>query len=123
LNQDFDFGGYFVQDLVPEKLSVINLNSMYFYKNDLEVKDCDDPASPGAIEMKWFEKALKHYYNKKGHQVYVVGHVPPIADDGTSLYKDACYSQYLYLLGKYGSIISGHFTGHTNGRYPKLLLG
>ncbi|GAA5813317.1 hypothetical protein MFLAVUS_006794 [Mucor flavus] len=115
LTSSFTSGGYYVQDVVPNKLSIINLNSMYFFKKNDEVSDCSSSTSPGAIQMKWLERNLK-FYQKKGnnHQVYLMGHVPPIDDDGSKLYKSKCYSQYLNLLGKYGSVISGHFTGHTN---------
>jgi hypothetical protein len=88
---------------------------MYFFKETVNVVDCDDSSSPGAIEMQWFENTLKQYQRKQsGHQVYVMGHISPIGDDGLPLYTSACYSQYLNLLGEYGSVISGHFTGHTN---------
>jgi predicted methyltransferase len=48
--------------------------------------------------------------------VYIMGHVPPIDDDGSKLYKKKCYKKYFNLLGKYGDIIAGHFTGHTNSK-------
>lgn len=89
---------------------------MYFFVKNDEVSDCGSSSSAGAIQMKWLERNLKQYQKKKNHQVYIMGHVPPIDDDGSALYKSECYSQYLSLLGKYGSVISGHFTGHTNSK-------
>lgn len=115
LTQDFSSGGYFVQDIIRDKLSVININSMYFFEKNDDVSDCSSSSSPAAVQMKWLELVLKKYQHKNGdHQVYIMGHVPPIDDDGSKLYKSACFSQYMDLLGKYGSVISGHFTGHTN---------
>lgn len=120
LQQEFNHGGYFVQDLIKGRLSVINLNSMYFYNEDPFVKDCNDTSSSGYTEMKWFENQLKSY-KRRGHQVYVMSHIPPISDEGHLFYMEACHKEYLNLLGKYGSIISGHFTGHTNSKYFLLV--
>ncbi|KAI8991070.1 Metallo-dependent phosphatase-like protein [Mycotypha africana] len=114
LDTNFKVGGYFAQELIKNKLSVINLNSMYFFHKNDEVDDCDSSSSPGAIQLRWFERMLKQYSKKKGHSVYVMGHIPPADDEGEKLYKDACYSKYINLLGKYGNTIVGHFTGHTN---------
>ncbi|KAI9482810.1 MAG: Metallo-dependent phosphatase-like protein [Benjaminiella poitrasii] len=115
LDSNFLNGGYFVQEIIKGKLSVINLNTMYFYKKNDEVDDCDESSSAAAIQMKWLEAQLKTFAKKKGkHQAYIMGHVPPIDDDGSQLYKDACHEKYFNLLGKYGKYISGHFTGHTN---------
>lgn len=91
---------------------------MYFFDKNSDVSDCSSSTSPGAIQIKWLEQTLEQYKNKNGdHQVYMMSHVPPIDDDGSKLYMSACYSQYLNLLGKYGSVIAGHFTGHTNSKY------
>lgn len=91
---------------------------MYFFEKNDDVSDCSSSSSPAAVQMKWLELVLKKYQNKKGdHQVYIMGHVPPIDDDGSKLYKSSCFSQYMNLLGDYGSVISGHFTGHTNGKF------
>jgi hypothetical protein len=114
----FSSGGYFVQDIIQDQLSVINLNSMYFYEKNDEVSDCDSSSSAGAVQLKWLEGVLQKYQKKSGnHQVYMMSHVPPIDDDGSKLYKSSCYKQYMNLLGEYGSVISGHFTGHTNSEY------
>lgn len=104
-------------------MSVININSMYFFEKNDDVSDCSSSSSPAAVQMKWLELVLKKYQHKNGdHQVYIMGHVPPIDDDGSKLYKSACFSQYMDLLGKYGSVISGHFTGHTNGKLNVFLI-
>ncbi|CEG77435.1 hypothetical protein RMATCC62417_12186 [Rhizopus microsporus] len=114
LTHNFAQGGYFAQDILDGKLTVINTNSMYFFKKD-DASDCDKEGSPGTIQLKWLESTLDHYARKDGnHQVYLMGHVPPVDDDGSKLFKDKCYSKYIDLLGKHSKIIAGHFTGHTN---------
>lgn len=122
LTGTFTSGGYFVQDIVKDKLSVINLNSMYFFDSNDAVSDCNTSSSPGAVQMKWFENVLKGYQSKgDDHQVYIMSHVPPLDDHGEQLYKSACHNQYLNLLGKYGSVIAGHFNGHTNSKCSTIL--
>ncbi|KAI7898291.1 Metallo-dependent phosphatase-like protein [Cokeromyces recurvatus] len=115
IRNEFLNGGYFTHDLIKNKLSVINLNTMYFFDKNNDVDDCDSPNSPGAIQMRWLENQLEALEKKKGkQQAYIMGHVPPIDDNGSRIYKSACYDQYFSLLGKHGSVIAGHFTGHTN---------
>ncbi|KAI8646879.1 Metallo-dependent phosphatase-like protein [Parasitella parasitica] len=114
LTSAFTHGGYYIQEVIKGKLSIVNLNTMYFFEKNDEVDDCDSSSSAATIQMKWLTHVLQLYSKKKDHQLYLMGHVPPIDDDGSKLYKDKCYKEYMKLLGKYGSTISGHFTGHTN---------
>ncbi|CEP18215.1 hypothetical protein [Parasitella parasitica] len=106
LTSTFTKGGYYIQEVIKGKLSIVNLNTMYFFEKNDEVDDCDSSSSAAAIQMKWLTKILQLYSKKKGHQLYLMGHVPPIDDDGSKLYKDQCYKQYMKLLGQYGSTIS-----------------
>lgn len=114
LTSDFTNGGYFIQDVIKNKLSIINVNTMYFYTDNDDVKDCSSSSSAAATHMTWLEKTLKTYAAKDNHKLYLMGHVPPIDEDGNALYKDKCYSQYFDLIGKYSDVIVGHFSGHTN---------
>lgn len=90
---------------------------MYFFEKNDGVEDCSSSSSPASIQIKWLENVLKSYAGKKDHKLYLMGHVPPIDEDGNSLYKDTCYSQYFDLIGKYGDTIVGHFSGHTNSKF------
>lgn len=117
LTSTFTSGGYFVQDVVPGRLTIINLNSMFFFNGNSAVSDCSSSSSPGAVEMQWLTSQLQYYSKQAGHQVYIMSHVPPIDDDGSQLYLSSCYKQYVNLLGQYGSTIVGHFNGHTNSKY------
>lgn len=114
LTSDFSNGGYFIQEVVPDKLSIVNMNTMYFYKDNTAIDDCSSSSSPAATHMTWLENTLKTYSAKTDHKLYLMGHVPPVDDDGSAIYKSECYSQYFELLGKYSDVIVGHFTGHTN---------
>jgi hypothetical protein len=86
LGNSFIQGGYFKQEIYPGKLSVISLNSMYFYNGnkDLSTKldDCDVAGSPGQVEMVWFQQQLAAS-QAAGERVYVMHHVPPLTLSGT----------------------------------------
>ncbi|KAI7899685.1 Metallo-dependent phosphatase-like protein [Cokeromyces recurvatus] len=115
LTETFTKGGYFIQEIIKNKLSIISLNSMFFYNPNLAVEDCISSTSPGTIQLEWLETQLKKLKKKDGkHQAYIIGHISPIDEYGIRILKDACYEKYFALLGKYGKYIAGHFTGHTN---------
>ncbi|KAI8369581.1 Metallo-dependent phosphatase-like protein [Radiomyces spectabilis] len=109
LKDSFDKGGYFYQDVIPGKLRVISLNTMFFYKKNDDVPDCDEKNGPGAVHLSWLEDALKDT-KKSGSKAYLIGHVPPNDDDDEKIFKDKCHSKYINLLGKYSDVITGHFT-------------
>ncbi|CAG8783991.1 733_t:CDS:2, partial [Racocetra persica] len=112
LTNDFSVGGYFRHD-INSKLSILSLNSMYFFPKNVQSPDCSVPNSPGEIQLKWFENELENakHDNRK---VYIMQHVPPINVTGYSQYNESCYNSYVGLLSRYHDIIYGHFSGHTN---------
>ncbi|CAG8494489.1 6796_t:CDS:2, partial [Scutellospora calospora] len=112
LTNDFLIGGYFRHD-INSKLSVLSLNSMYFYPYNFQSPDCAVPNSPGEIQLKWIENELENAKHD-GRKVYIIQHVPPVNVTGYSQYNESCYNSYVDLLGHYHDIIYGHFTGHTN---------
>ncbi|CAG8597759.1 3699_t:CDS:2, partial [Dentiscutata erythropus] len=51
------------------KFSVLNLNSMYFYKKNKLLRDCDIMDSTGALQLKWLERELKNARDE-GRRIY-----------------------------------------------------
>ncbi|CAG8611210.1 22519_t:CDS:2, partial [Dentiscutata erythropus] len=78
LTSDFLNGGYYRQD-IHRKFSVLNLNSMYFYKKNKLLRDCDIMDSAGALQLKWLERELKNARDE-GRRIYISQHVPPLED-------------------------------------------
>ncbi|KAI8060550.1 Metallo-dependent phosphatase-like protein [Gongronella butleri] len=111
LTGDWKTGGYFVQNVAPG-LRIVNTNSMFFFTKNDQVDDCTS-GTPGQAQLDWLTQELTQARADKV-QVYLIGHVPPNDDDDSKLYKDQCHSQYIDILGTFGDVISGHFTGHTN---------
>ncbi|RIB01033.1 Metallo-dependent phosphatase-like protein [Gigaspora rosea] len=112
LTSDFTIGGYFRQDIHP-KLSILSLNSMYFYTENPEINDCNKRSSPGAKQLKWLKSQLKSA-RKEHRNVYIMQHVPPLYIQGQAVYYPTCLHGYVQLIGQYSDIIYGHFTGHTD---------
>jgi hypothetical protein len=118
LNDTFPTGGYFMQNDVVPGLRFMNINSMFFFNKNTAVEGCDKEGSPGAIQMAWMKNKLE-LAKKENAMVYIMGHVPPYHDDGSPLFTPSCLSQYFNLIGTYGDVIAGHFTGHTNSKGMK----
>ncbi|CAG8476525.1 2160_t:CDS:2 [Acaulospora colombiana] len=112
LTNDFYIGGYFRQD-VNLRLSVLGLNSMYFFDANSKVKDCKSKSSPGAKQLKWLEEELESA-RRENRKIYVAQHISPLDSSGEPDYYPTCFSKYVQLMGDYSDVIHGHFTGHTN---------
>jgi hypothetical protein len=80
LTSDFDIGGYFRQDVAPG-LTVLSLNSMYMYSNNVQVLDCDRPSAAGARMLRWMEDQLQSA-RTDGRNVYIIQHIPPLDEKG-----------------------------------------
>jgi hypothetical protein len=114
LTEEFTNGGSFVQT-IPDGPIILSVNSMYFYNKNVEIPDCNQIGSAGAIGMTWLETQLATAATNN-QIVYIISHVPPVKNS-KALYKPHCYEAYVNLLGKFSHIIAAHLTGHTNGKY------
>ncbi|CAG8555027.1 6152_t:CDS:2, partial [Dentiscutata heterogama] len=102
-------GGYFYTEVIPKKLIVVSLNTMYFYNTNTAVNGCKSPEQPGTTEMKWLRDLLRKA-RKRGMKVYLTGHVAPRKKQ----YTKSCYKEYQKISIKYHDLILGHYYGHSN---------
>ncbi|CAG8524402.1 406_t:CDS:2 [Ambispora leptoticha] len=105
----FKRGGYYVSEVIPKKLIVVSMNTLYFFESNTAVRGCQAPDEPGTIEMQWLNKVL-HKARKKGMKAYVIGHVAP----SKKRYTRSCWNKYGRIAHKYHDIILGHLYGHAN---------
>ncbi|CAG8466833.1 3751_t:CDS:2 [Acaulospora morrowiae] len=105
----FLHGGYYYTEVIPKKLLVVSLNTMYFYNSNTAVNGCKEPGQPGTKELKWLNGVLKKA-RKDGMKVYLTGHVAPRHKQ----YTKSCYKKYGKLALKYHEVILGHYYGHSN---------
>ncbi|KAJ9114260.1 hypothetical protein QFC22_005712 [Naganishia vaughanmartiniae] len=100
----FQRGAYYSSEVIPDRLAVISLNTIYWYDAN---KDGSD--EPGALEFDWLEVQLDSF-RERGMQVWLTGHVPP----HLGVYFDNCYLRYGELALRYQDTIVGHLYGHQN---------
>ncbi|KAF9174012.1 Endopolyphosphatase [Mortierella sp. AD011] len=105
----FRRGGYYMSEVVPGKLSVFALNTLYFYIHNVAVDGCHDKDEPGTEQMDWLEEELKQLRKRK-MAAYLVGHVPP----ETKSYTKSCHSRYAKIALEFQDVIVGHLYGHAN---------
>ncbi|CCG84583.1 protein of unknown function [Taphrina deformans PYCC 5710] len=104
----FDRGAYFHMSVAP-KLSVISLNSLYFYENNKAVDGCSSKDEAGSLQLDWLEIQLKLFRQQK-IKVWVIGHVPPTERQ----WYDGCYYRYANLMIEFRDLVVGQIFGHVN---------
>ncbi|WVF68665.1 hypothetical protein IAT40_003436 [Kwoniella sp. CBS 6097] len=106
----FERGAYFSVEVIPDRLAVISLNTLFWYDSNTLVDGCGERSNdPGALEMDWLDVQLSSF-RERGMQVWLTGHVPP----HMGYYYDNCYLRYGDLALRYQDTIVGHLFGHMN---------
>lgn len=102
----FRSGGYF-SSWIDEKIKVISLNTLYFFKNNFMAENCQSCSSPGTIQLIWLESELNDIRDR-GNKALIIGHIPPLE----IFYHESCLDGLSSLLNIYSSIISLQTFGH-----------
>ncbi|KAG0317831.1 Endopolyphosphatase [Dissophora globulifera] len=105
----FRLGGYYSSEVIPGKVAVFGLNTLFFYIHNVAVDGCKKRHEPGTEEMDWLEAELKSLRSRK-MVAYLTGHVPPEKKS----YSASCHSRYTKLALEYQDVIVGHLYGHAN---------
>ncbi|KAG0046221.1 Endopolyphosphatase [Gryganskiella cystojenkinii] len=105
----FRRGGYYSSEVVPGRISVFGLNTLYFYVHNAAVDGCKIDDEPGTEQMDWMETELASLRNRK-MVAYLTGHVPPEKKS----YSPSCYKRYTKIALEYQDVIVGHLYGHAN---------
>ncbi|KAG0023209.1 Endopolyphosphatase [Podila clonocystis] len=105
----FQHGGYYISEVVPDKIAVIALNTLYFFNQNAAVDGCKTDDEPGTDQMDWLEVELESVRKRK-MTVYLTGHVPPARKS----YSITCFARYTDIALKFQDVIVGHLYGHAN---------
>ncbi|KAF5389105.1 hypothetical protein D9757_004904 [Collybiopsis confluens] len=121
--QVFHRGAYFAVEVVPDRLAVISLNTLYFYDSNKAVGGCSltDREDPGNLQFDWLEVQLE-IFKERGMQVWLTGHVPP----SSSNYFPECYVRYVHLALRFQDIglsLLPHGSRDTHHGYLHLVVG
>ncbi|KAI1279093.1 Metallo-dependent phosphatase-like protein [Xylaria sp. FL0933] len=109
----FEFGGWFYVEVVPRKLAVFSLNTMYFFDRNAGIDDCVHPSEPGYKHFEWLRVQLD-FMRSRGMKAILMGHVPPARTPGKQLWHETCWQKYTLWLQQYRDVIVGSLYGHMN---------
>lgn len=109
----FQFGGWFHVDVIPGKLTVFSLNTMYFFDRNAAVDGCAQPSEPGYKHMEWLRVQLD-LMRQTGTKAILIGHVPPARTGSKQNWDETCWQRYTLWLEKYRDVVVASLFGHMN---------
>lgn len=109
----FEFGGWFWVEVVPDRLAVFSLNTMYFFDRNAGVDGCASPSEPGYQHMDWLRVQLQ-LLRERGMKAILIGHVPPARTDNKQNWDETCWQKYTLWLKQYRDVVTGSLYGHMN---------
>ncbi|KAK2696188.1 hypothetical protein QWA68_006268 [Fusarium oxysporum] len=109
----FGFGGWFEVEVIPNQLSVISLNTMYFFDRNAGVDGCAIPSEPGFKHMEWLRVQLQRL-RERGMKAILIGHVPPARTENKQNWDETCWQKYTLWLKQFRDVVTGSLYGHMN---------
>ena len=115
----FEQGGWFYVEVIPGKLAVFSLNTLYFFTSNAVVDGCAVKSEPGYHQMEWLRIQLQ-FMRDRGMKVILTGHVPPVRQDAKTAWDETCWQKYTLWLRQYRDVIVSSHYGHFN--YDHFIL-
>ncbi|KAL3473306.1 Metallo-dependent phosphatase-like protein [Aspergillus californicus] len=109
----FEEGGWFLAELIPNKLAAISLNTMYFYESNSAVDGCAAKSEPGFEHMEWLRIQLE-LLRERGMKVILIGHVPPARAGLKRNWDESCWQKYTLFINRFRDVVVGSVYGHMN---------
>lgn len=109
----FARGGWFFTEVIPNKLAVFSLNTLYFFESNGAVDGCYDSSEPGYEHFEWLRIQLQ-FLRQRGMKAILTGHVPPARTESKQNWDESCYQKYNLWLRQYRDVIVGNVFGHMN---------
>lgn len=109
----FARGGWFYVEVIPNKLAVFSLNTLYFFASNSAVDGCARKSEPGYEQMEWLRIQLE-LLRQRGMKAILTGHVPPARVDAKTSWDESCWQKYALWLKKYRDVIVSSVYGHMN---------
>ncbi|KAE8373033.1 Metallo-dependent phosphatase-like protein [Aspergillus bertholletiae] len=106
-------GGWFTSEVIPNKLAVISLNTMYFFDSNSAVDGCNAKSQPGYEHMEWLRVQLK-LLRSRNMKAILIGHVAPARSGSKRSWDETCWQKYTLWVHQYRDIIVGTAYGHMN---------
>ncbi|CAK7212121.1 Endopolyphosphatase [Sporothrix bragantina] len=109
----FEFGGWFYVEVIPNRLAVFSLNTLYFFDRNAGVDDCVNPSEPGFKQLEWLRIQLQ-FMRERGVKAILMGHIPPARTGSKQLWDETCWQKYTLWLRQYRDVIVSGLYGHMN---------
>ncbi|CAK7214403.1 Endopolyphosphatase [Sporothrix curviconia] len=109
----FEFGGWFYVEVIPNRLAVFSLNTLYFFDRNAGVDDCVNPSEPGFKQLEWLRIQLQ-FMRERGVKAILMGHIPPARTGSKQLWDETCWQKYTLWLRQYRDVIITSLYGHMN---------
>ncbi|KAJ8107357.1 hypothetical protein OPT61_g8925 [Boeremia exigua] len=109
----FQQGGWFSVEVIPGRLAVISLNTIYFFTSNSGVDGCANKHEPGYQHMEWLRIQLQ-IMRDRGMKAILMGHVPPARVDSKESWEETCWQKYTLWVQQYRDVIVGSLYGHMN---------
>ncbi|KAK4187984.1 hydrolase-like protein [Podospora australis] len=109
----FEFGGWFNVEVIPNRLAIFSLNTLYFFDRNAGVDGCADPAEPGFKQLEWLRVQLE-FMRERGVKVILMGHVPPARTESKKLWDETCWQKYTLWMHQFRDVVVGGLYGHMN---------
>ncbi|KAA8651992.1 hypothetical protein EYZ11_002978 [Aspergillus tanneri] len=106
-------GGWFTSEVIPGKLAVLSLNTMYFYESNSAVDGCKSKSEPGFEQMEWLRIQLQMLRTRRMKAI-LMGHVPPARSGAKRSWDETCWQKYALWLHQYRDVVVGSAYGHMN---------
>ncbi|KAK6586226.1 hypothetical protein PZA11_001283 [Diplocarpon coronariae] len=109
----FERGGWYFVEVIPKKLAVFSLNTLYFFDHNAAVDGCALRSEPGYAHFEWLRIQLQ-FMRDRGMKAILTGHVPPARTESKQLWDETCWQKYTLWLHQYRDVIVGGLFGHMN---------
>ena len=109
----FEFGGWYYVEVIPNRLAVFSLNTLYFFDRNAGVDDCVNPSEPGFKQLEWLRIQLQ-FMRERGVKAILTGHIPPARTGSKQLWDETCWQKYTLWLRQYRDVVVTSLYGHMN---------
>lgn len=109
----FDRGGWFFVEVIPNKLAVFSLNTLYFFDSNSLVDGCAAKSEPGYEQLEWLWIQLQ-FLRQRGMKAIMTGHVPPARTESKNSWDETCWQKYTLWMHQYRDVVVGSMYGHMN---------
>ena len=109
----FARGGWFFTEVIPNRLAVVSLNTLYFFDSNTAVDGCDRKSEPGYEHMEWLRVQLE-FLRERGMKAIMIGHVPPARTASKQSWDETCWQKYSLWMRQYRDVVVTGVFGHMN---------